>query len=94
MQHYFARLDSMSLILLCVPVQAFGAAGSSSQLTNPVSSSILPASGTALGLPVSGASQSPFVYDPLAQINIEDLNKAFLERQRASLLGGMYNLRN
>ncbi|KAK9847090.1 hypothetical protein WJX84_006398 [Apatococcus fuscideae] len=72
-------------------LQAYGAAGAAAH-TN-AASSVLPTNGTALGLPVSGTSQSPFVYDPLAQINIEDLNKAFLERQRASLLGSMYNLR-
>lgn len=72
-------------------LQAYGAAGAAAH-TN-AASSVLPTNGTALGLLVSGTSQSPFVYDPLAQINIEDLNKAFLERQRASLLGSMYNLR-
>ena len=74
-------------------VQAYGAAGAAVHSSNPVSSAVLPTNGTALGVPVSGTSQSPFVYDPLAQINVEDLNKAFLERQRASLLGSMYNLR-
>ncbi|KAK9854459.1 hypothetical protein WJX84_006918 [Apatococcus fuscideae] len=74
-------------------LQAYGAAGSAAHSSNPVSAALLPSNGTALGVPVSGTSQSPFVYDPLAQINVEDLNKAFLERQRASLLGSMYNLR-
>lgn len=74
-------------------LQAYGAAGSASHAANPVTSGVLPSNGTALGVPVSGTSHSPFVYDPLAQINVEDLNKAFLERQRASLLGSMYNLR-